>query len=202
MKELEKVLASLSPEHQTAVKEAYQKDIKEALGTGEYVGKGKYEALLKEKEAIEKGQVKLEADLKKMAESTGTVEELKAKLAESQKETAATKAETESIRKASEVHVKKMAIESQLRAAGAINPEVVGKMIDGEMVKVLPDGTVEGLQEQIGKVQASDAYMFQASKPIIGASQPQVGGVPLTYEQETRAQLLKEKGLTEEDLIK
>jgi myosin heavy subunit len=176
MKELEKVLASLAPEHQAAVKEAYLKDFKDALNEDKYVGKEKHEALKRQKEALEKGQAKLEADLKKMAESTGTVEELKAKLAESQKETAATKAETEAIRKASEAQVKKMAIESQLRTAGAINPDVVGKMIDGEMVKVLPDGTVEGLKEQIEKVQASDAYMFQATKPSIGASQPQVGG--------------------------
>lgn len=109
------------------------------------------------------------ADLKK---SVGDNEELKNQIETLQNDNKAAKAEYEA-------NIRSMrldnAINLALTGAGAKNNAAARALLkDMDKAKLLDDGTVEGLADQIKGLQKSDAYLFNSTEPPkpVGATPP------------------------------
>ena len=108
----------------------------------------------------------LKAQIKKL---TGDLEGQQKALEEKQKaleEAGAMKGQLEKLAqevgnrdRALELLRKRGRIENELRRAGARNPEMLGRMIAPDSVRI-EKGRVEGLEEQLATLRASDPYLF------------------------------------------
>ena len=155
------------------------------LNEGKHVSKGKYDALVKEKESLSKQKSELEDKINELSTSVASADELKKQIKELQKQMEVN--ETKGLN-----NIKRLALEQ----AGARDVELFDRLIDMSRVKVLDDGTVEGLIDQIDGLKSSRAYLFNGEKPFIGATQPPVSkDPPLSKTDELAARIMAKAGI-------
>lgn len=151
------------------------------LNEGKHVSKGKYDALVKEKESLSKQKSELEDKINELSTSVASADEFKKQIKELQKQMEVN--ETKGLN-----NIKRLVLEQ----AGARDVELFDRLIDMSCVKVLDDGTVEGLIDQIDGLKSSRAYLFNGEKPFIGATQPPVSKEPpLSKREEVANQIIK-----------
>lgn len=151
------------------------------LNEGKHVSKGKYDALVKEKESLSKQKSELEDKINELSTSVASADELKKQIKELQKQMEVN--ETKGLN-----NIKRLALEQ----AGARDVELFDRLIDMSRVKVLDDGSIEGLIDQIDGVKSSRPYLFNGEKPFIGATQPPVSKEPpLSKREEVANQIIK-----------
>ena len=148
---LDEEIEKLRGELDAARKE--QKSREESLG-----------AHAKQIEALKKEVEKLTGDLGQKARALEAAEKAQKEVERLTQEVGARNHDIETLKKRGQ-------IESALRKAGAKNPEMLGRMIDPDMIRV-EAGKVEGLEQQLTALKASDPYLFNESTAPRGGVEP------------------------------
>lgn len=145
------------------------------LSGGEYVGKGKFDALSEEKGVLKE---QLAAANKQIEEFRGLdVEGVQRKADE-------WKAKFEQAEKDAQARIDKLqfdhALEAALSGAKARNTKAVAALLDMDSLK-LADGKLEGLDKQLEAIRADNGYLFEdeTQKPQFSAPFHQAGGSDL-----------------------
>lgn len=165
----------LSEETYSAVaEELKEKDIKLAdLSTGEYVSKGKYEALETQLNNTQTLLTDTSAKLETALQNAGDSEALKQEI-ENIKTTNQT--EVANITAQYESKLKNAAVMAELTKAGANDPKDILPHLNMETITVKEDGC-EGLTEQLEPIKTAKPYLFKVdSKPGASGLEHGTGG--------------------------
>lgn len=170
---LEVLKEHLSEETYSAVaKELEGKDIKLAnLSTGEYVSKGKYEALEIQLTNTQTLLTDTSAKLETAIKNTGDNEALKQEL-ENLKTTNQTN--LDNLKSEYESKLKTAAVMAEITKAGANDPADILPHIDMSAVTMTDKGAV-GLSEQLESIKTAKPYLFKGEQP---AGQRGASGLP------------------------
>ena len=137
------------------------KDIKLAnLSTGDYVSKGKYEALETQLNNTQTLLTDTSAKLETAIQSAGDNEALKQELANLK---TANQTNLDNLKNEYESKLKTAAVMSEITKAGANDPADILPHIDMSAVTINDKGSV-GLSEQIEAVKTSKPYLFKATQ--------------------------------------
>jgi hypothetical protein len=148
------------------------KDIKLAnLSTGDYVSKGKYEALETQLNNTQTLLTDTSAKLETAIQSAGDNEALKQEL-ENLKTTNQTN--LDNLKNEYESKLKTAAVMAEITKAGANDPNDIMPHIDLSAVTINDKGSV-GLSEQLEAIKTSKPYLFKAEQP---AGQRGASGLP------------------------
>lgn len=163
----------LSEETYNAVaSELEGKDIKLAnLATGEYVSKGKYEALETQLNNTQTLLTDTSAKLETAIQSAGDNEALRQEL-ETLKTT--NQSNLDNLKNEYESKLKTAAVMAEITKAGANDPADILPHIDMSAVTINDKGSM-GLSEQIEAIKTSKPYLFKAEQP---AGQRGASGLP------------------------
>lgn len=137
------------------------KDIKLAnLSTGDYVSKGKYEALETQLNNTQTLLTDTSAKLETAIQSAGDNEALKQELANLK---TANQTNLDNLKNEYESKLKTAAVMAEITKAGANDPADILPHIDMSAVTINDKGSV-GLSEQIEAVKTSKPYLFKATQ--------------------------------------
>lgn len=163
----------LSEETYNAVaSELEGKDLKLAnLSTGEYVSKGKYEALETQLNNTQTLLTDTSAKLETAIQSAGDNEALRQEL-ENLKTT--NQSNLDNLKNEYESKLKTAAVMAEITKAGANDPADILPHIDMSAVTINDKGSM-GLSEQIEAIKTSKPYLFKAEQP---AGQRGASGLP------------------------
>lgn len=138
-----------------------------------YVPKAEHD---QQKTALEQAQ----KEQKQVAKELETLKKNNANNEELTKQIETMKAEAEKRQKDYDANIKQMkldaAVDKSIMGAKAKNSKAVKALLDLTGAEVGDDGTVKGLDDQLKKLQESDAYLFEAAeKHHIDGVKPQDG---------------------------
>ena len=148
------------------------KDIKLAnLSTGDYVSKGKYEALETQLNNTQTLLTDTSAKLETAIQSAGDNAALKQEL-ENLKTTNQTN--LDNLKNEYESKLKTAAVMADITKAGAIDPADILPLINQEAVTITDKGC-NGLSEQLESIKTAKPYLFKVDQP---GRQPGASGLP------------------------
>jgi hypothetical protein len=143
-----------------------------------FIPKARFDEVNGEKKTLETALKDRDSQLETLKNSTGDVEGMKKQIADLQ---TANKTAAES--HAAEIHTLKLnnAVESALTGAKAKNTKAVKALLDLEKAKLSDDGTIEGLADQLKKLQGADDSKFlfdtETKKTTMKGASPAETGV-------------------------
>jgi len=175
MKKEDLIKLGLDEEAAKKVEAAVADSFKEELKG--YIPKARFDEVNTEKNALQASLKERDGQLETLKNSTGDVEGLKKQISELQ-----TANKTAADAHAAEVKTLKVnaAVDAALATAKAKNAKAVRALLDLDKAKLADDGTVEGLADQIKKLQGAEdsKFLFDADTKqtkMKGASPAQTG---------------------------
>lgn len=164
----------LSEETYSAVAEELKdKDVKLAdLSTGEYVSKGKYDALETQLNNTQTLLTDTTAKLETAIQNAGDNDALKQELANLK---TTNQTNMDNLKNEYEAKLKTAAVMAEITKAGANDPADILPHINMEAVTITDKGSV-GLTEQLDSIKTAKPYLFKGENNKRGASGMQHGG--------------------------
>jgi len=154
-----------------------------------YIPKARFDEVNNEKKSLELTVKERDVQLETLKNSTGDVEGLKKQI-----ETLQTDNKTAAEKYAAEIKTLKInaAVDAALSGAKAKNAKAVKALLDLEKAKLVDDGTIEGLADQIKKLQGADDSKFlfdtETKKTTMKGASPAETGVE---EPDTKVDITK-----------
>lgn len=149
--------------------ELAQKVIDEVID-GNYIPKSRFNEVNEENKTLKQSVSDRDKQLEDLKKSSGDNAELKKQIEGLQQQNADQK-------KAHDAEMEQLklenAIETTLITAGAKNAKAVRSLLNASNLKLVADGSVDGLKEQLEAVQKSDPYMFnEVQQTVFKGFQP------------------------------